>query len=82
MVIGNFNILERNDENVLLKVDKVTININKVNTLDILCDPYPNDTNVGAFIKHDMSFEDFVKNIDEENNFIDDLFFIKGIAIF
>lgn len=83
MIIGHCEIIDKFDDEVIVKVGKEYIAIHPNDTIDALLDPFPESSQPGAYIYKEIQFEELCNNIEKDGDeylFIDDLMYIGGIA--
>ena len=82
MIIGKITIRDKTNDKIILRVNNMTVTINKCEAVVVLLDPFYGGLESGVSI-YRYSFDDLLDNIiddDGEYIFEDDLRYICGIA--
>lgn len=81
MTYGDCDVLIKEDNWIRVKCDKNFVDIYPHAHIKCLLDPFPyEENNINAYML-EMNFDEFMSNIDDDNEFIDDLIYIIGIGV-
>lgn len=83
MLISHCEIVDKFEDEVIVKINNEFLAIHPTDTMDILSDPFPESSHPGAYIYTQMPFDEFCSNIEKDGDeylFTDDLMYIGGIA--